>query len=187
MIRLFVAIDLPESLKTELLNLRMGIPQAQWTPLEKLHLTLRFIGEVIEPEFLEIAKGLGKVQLPAFPLTLTGVGAFHSRKLPRVLWVGVQKSEELKQLHGRIESCLREFGVPPEERKFSPHITLARFSSERGGGGENAFYRIGDFLKEFNLYRSEPFMVSAFHLYSGLLTSKQAHYRQEYTYPLCER
>lgn len=179
MYRLFVAIELPEWVKAELSGLSFGLPNTNWVPDEQLHLTLRFIGEVDKVQFEEIAQALTEVQLDPFDLVLEGVGTFPPRGTPTVLWVGVEKSEPLLQLRRRVDSALNQAGVPPEGRKFSPHITLARLK-------DAPMSRLGPFLTGHALYKLEPFEIEEFHLFSSQLTSKGAIHTLEETYSLLE-
>lgn len=196
-IRLFIAIDLPSNIKEELMNLRLGIPGAKWVDEEQLHLTLRFIGETKRDEFDQIKGLLSEIKMPAFELTLQEVGVFKSRQTPRVLWVGIKKNTELVGLRNKIERKLQKWGWPAEERKFFPHITLARFNLKGSLVGNNnkinnknnlsgasqlsSFYRVGNFLECFNLYKSEPFLVNSFHLYSSYISNKSVKNTKEFS------
>jgi 2'-5' RNA ligase len=177
MYRLFVAIDLPAEVKERLVPMRGGLPGARWVDGEQLHLTLRFIGEVDGAVLREIRAGLEAVHGLPFSLTLQGVGHFPPRGQPRVVWVGVEKSAPLIQLHSRVESALAAVGVEREGRKFSPHITLARLNGTPGS-------RVGRYLEEFGLFRTDPFSVDQFVLYSSTLTRHGAIHTPEATYPL---
>jgi len=179
MYRLFVAIDLPADVKEQLRPLCGGLPGARWVDGEQLHLTLRFIGEVDGGVRREIEGGLAEVQAAAFPLALQGVGHFPPRGQPRVVWVGVEKSHPLIHLHGRVERALAEAGVDRDGRKFSPHITLARLTATPAT-------RVGRYLEEFGLFRTQPFPVDEFTLYSSTLTRHGAVHTPEATYPLRE-
>ncbi|HEX2912294.1 MAG TPA: RNA 2',3'-cyclic phosphodiesterase [Chloroflexia bacterium] len=177
MYRLFVAIDLPESVRAMLSRLCFGVPGARWTPDEQFHLTLRFIGEADPLLYRDIKKALGEVFVDPFELTLKGVGHFPPRGRPNVLWVGIEKNETLVKLRNRVENALVQTGVEPEGRKFSPHITLARLK-------DTPINRVGDFLTENALFQAGPFPVNEFYLYSSVLTSKGAHHTVEETYSL---
>ncbi len=177
--RLFVAIELPEWVKAELSGLSYGLPNTQWVPDEQLHLTLRFIGEVDKVQFEEIARALTEVQLDPFDLVLEGVGTFPPRGTPTVLWVGIEKSEPLLQLRRRVDSALNQAGVPPEGRKFSPHITLARLKNA-------PMSRLGPFLAGHALFKLEPFEIEEFQLFSSQLTSKGAIHTLEETFSLLD-
>lgn len=163
MIRLFCAIELPESLRSRLISLGGGLPGARWVPEENLHLTLRFIGEVSESAFDDIAAALSTVNAPAFDLTVAGMGHFERKRRPTMLWAGVDANPDLVQLHDRIESALRRAGLAPEERRYEPHVTLARF--DNGASAEH----VARFLRANSLFRAAPFRVEHFVLFSSVL------------------
>ena len=126
MIRLFVAVPLPAVLRQSLVAISTGVPGARWTQPDNLHLTLRFIGEVAEPDFHDIAEVLSFVDGRPFQVRVRGVGQFGDRKRARVLWAGVEPNDELQRLRTRIDNLLGRVGIEPEGRKFTPHVTLAR-------------------------------------------------------------
>ncbi len=177
--RLFIAIDLPSQIKAELALISFGLPQARWVSPEQLHLTLRFIGKVDGVLFGDIKSGLKSVISSPFPLTLNGLGCFPPRRDPQVLWVGIESSDELLKLRKKVESCLSKLGIAPEQRKFSPHITLARTR-------KTPLTRISTFLSDHALFRLPKFTVSNFHLYSSILTLKEALHRHEAEYLLVD-
>jgi 2'-5' RNA ligase len=177
MIRLFVAIDLPDEIKAEVTVLCSNVPGARWVPREQLHLTMRFIGEVDGGVFREIGEVLTDIKGTPFDLRLMKMGYFPPRGMPRVLWVGIEPEKETVVLRNRIESCLVRMGIEPEKRKFTPHITLARLN-------ETPVDRLTRYLAGNGMYASAPFTVNEFHLYSSFLTPKGAHHKIEGTYPL---
>ncbi len=174
--RLFTAIELPETVRDALSRICCGLPRARWVPEEQMHLTLRFIGEFNENRLDELDACLATVEVESFSLTLRGVGCFPPRRDPRVLWVGVENPAPLVELKRRIDRALAEIGVPRESRKFAPHCTLARVARTPLG-------RTTAFLVEHSDLRLEPFTVSGFHLFSSLLTPKGAVHRHEAEYP----
>ena len=131
MIRLFVAIPLPESVRTQLSQLQSGLQGARWIRSENIHLTLRFIGEVRNDLASDIDMALSEIGGPPFELALDGVNSFSRGKNPHTLWVGVAKPEPLVHLQAKIESTLVGAGLEAEERNFSPHITIARLKEMR--------------------------------------------------------
>jgi RNA 2',3'-cyclic 3'-phosphodiesterase len=177
MIRLFIALDLPQYLQTELKRFCCGLPGAKWVDEQQVHLTLRFIGEVEGSCFKDISEVLENVEMAPFDLQLKGVGCFPPRKKPTVLWVGLETSKELKQLKAQIDSCLKKVNLEPEQRKFSPHITLARLK-------ETPVKRLTNYLSGNALYQSLPFTVSEFHLYSSILNHKGAIHSKEVSYAI---
>jgi len=176
--RLFVAIELPESIKEGLNGLcSYGIQGVNWVNPNQFHLSLRFIGEVDQGTFDNIADTLIKIKGKPFMLSLTGVGTFPQGKSPKVIWAGVTKNEQLIHLQKKVETRLNQIGIQKEKKRFSPHITLARVKGKLPG-------RIGDFLGYHSLYHSGEFEVDSFHLFSSVLNPKGAIYRKEREYPL---
>ena len=177
MIRLFVAIPLPEVIRTRLTMLQSGLQGARWIKPENIHLTLRFIGEVPNDLAGDIDAALADIAAPAFPLELDGIGSFSRGKHPHALWAGMAKSEPLMHLQAKIESALVRGGLKPEERKFSPHITIARLKEMRRN-------RVESWLADHGGFRTEPFHVDRFALFSSFLKSEGAVYIEEASYPL---
>jgi 2'-5' RNA ligase len=176
MIRLFVAIALPDGVARGLLALQSGVPGARWSTLEQLHLTLRFIGEVVERDANAVDEALAGISAPRFALQLKAVGAFGG-KSPRALWAGIAPNDGLIHLQRKIESAIQRLGFPAEERKFTPHVTLARLRAAPAG-------RVMDYLADHALYASSPFEVQEFVLFSSRLTSNGSIYVPEREYPL---
>ncbi len=175
--RLFVAIALPDDLRSRLGDLCSGLPGARWVAPENLHLTLRFIGEVGGHEADDIDAALSGIRCRRFSLDLAGVGQFGDRRNLRALWVGVERNELLDRLQAKIEQGLQRAGLPPEKRKFKPHITLARFKSHPGA-------RLESYFAEHALFRAASFEVTSFTLYSSFLAQEGAIYSAEADYPL---
>ena len=123
--RLFVAVDVSEEVRQLLwdisrdLRRRLSI-RGNWVPKENYHITLMFIGERPEEEVSKISTLLGGVEAGPFKLRLSGIGRFGSR----VLWVGVEESEDLYLLAKSVNTLLGG-----DFSRFHPHITLARIKS----------------------------------------------------------
>jgi 2'-5' RNA ligase len=178
MYRLFVAIDLPESVKNSISSICCGLQEAKWVNIKQLHLTLRFIGEVDDRVFLKIKESLSGISEAPFSLTLGGVGCFPPRRPPRVLWIGIEKCDTLLSLAAKIEHTLVEkCGIEPEGRAFSPHITIARFRETKPAG-------VSEYVTRHQSFHTESFPVDVFHLYSSTLTPAGAEHRRECSYPL---
>jgi 2'-5' RNA ligase len=173
--RLFVAIDLPEQLKSTLAALAPELPVGRWVGAQELHLTLRFIGEVDQQTCSRIMTALAGLHFAAFTLTLRGVGHFPPDKRPRVLWVGMDPCDRLMQLQQELELALIDAGIPPDERRFSPHITLARLK-------ETAPAAVSGFEIKHRDLVCPPFAVGEFILYSSVLTRQGAIHNKEALY-----
>ncbi|WP_319549473.1 RNA 2',3'-cyclic phosphodiesterase [Desulfogranum marinum] len=175
--RLFVALDLPESITARIEPLCSGLPSARWVSSEQLHLTLCFIGEVEGALFPDIREELSHVIAKPFSMRLDGMGFFPPRGKPRVLWLGVEKNEQLHLLHQKIYTCLTRLGVQLEKRKFAPHITIARLKN-------TPVSKVARYLEEYGLFCTEPFAVDNFRLYSSVLGRQGAVHTIEQEYRL---
>jgi len=137
--RLFVAVNLPVPLKARIAGLQRELAlsgaDVKWVEEENLHLTVKFLGEVVPERLAELQEALAQAvpDCRAFRLELSGLGTFPARGVPRVLWVGVGgEVEAFRELHGAVERALAALGYPGEEREFRPHLTLGRVRSPRG-------------------------------------------------------
>ncbi len=178
MIRLFVALEIPPDAAKRLELVGGGVPGARWYGAERLHLTLRFIGEVDERAARDIDDALSLVRAPQFSLEIFGVGQFGGR-LPHALWAGVRANEMLMHLQRKIETALQRFGLPAEQRKFTPHITLAYLKSPPRE-------KVVDFLSHHALLSIPAFTVERFSLFSSHLSPGGSIYRVERAYALEE-
>jgi RNA 2',3'-cyclic 3'-phosphodiesterase len=177
MIRLFVALELPEHVRERLTGLMGGVPGARWTEAQNLHLTLRFIGEVENGLLPDIDVALGSVTAPAFDVVLDGIGQFGSGSKARVLWAGVERNDALMHLNQKVESALVRTGLPPEERRYSPHVTLARLR-------ESPPERLGRFIQDRGLFRAGPIRMEHFTLFESRLGRSGPVYEPLREYPL---
>jgi 2'-5' RNA ligase len=132
-IRTFVAIELPEAIQQGLARvqdqLKQGRPPVRWVSPHQIHLTLHFLGEIPPEELPAVAEAARIAASGALPFELeaAGVGAFPNLGRPRVVWVGLQGDmEALHRLQSRLTQELAARGFPPEDRPFSPHLTLGR-------------------------------------------------------------
>ncbi len=177
MIRLFIGIPLPETLRQRLTLMQAGVPEARWVPPENLHLTLRFIGEVEEPVAQDIHDALSRLNVAAFPLTLRGAGLFSAGKRPRALWIGVEENPALNYLQSKVERAVQKAGLEPEHRQFTAHVTIARVS-------KSPLNRLESFIAEHDSFAAGPITIDQFALYESHLGKAQAHYHVVADYPL---
>jgi len=131
-VRLFVAIEIPEGIRAAfaaLLNEFRGMaPQVKWVRAEKLHVTLKFLGETEAGKLGAVQNALGAIRSDGpVKLEFRGLGFFPNEKRPRVFWAGMEASANLKLLAADIDHAAHRLGFPLEERPFTPHLTLARF------------------------------------------------------------
>lgn len=174
--RLFAALEIPEDLAQELAALRGGLWGARWIEEEDLHLTLRFIGDIDESLAEEIHAELADIRKPAFGVTLQGLDYFGGDK-PRAIIVKAAPSPELVALHAKIETTLRRLGAPPEPRKFTPHVTIARLRSASQAS-------VADYLSARGFFTPRTFEANRFALFSSRDSVGGGPYVVEAAYPL---
>jgi RNA 2',3'-cyclic 3'-phosphodiesterase len=140
-LRLFCAVELPQEVRAQaarhMAGLREAAPtvRASWDREEKLHLTLKFFGDVEEDRVAQLAGALERSasSVHHFELAIRGTGAFPTRGLPRVLWLGVlDPSGRLAELHRQTEDECARSGFARERKPFHPHLTIARLRSPEG-------------------------------------------------------
>jgi RNA 2',3'-cyclic 3'-phosphodiesterase len=179
MIRSFIAIRLDEKAVAalrraqSLLRNRPAGQAARWGHPEDIHLTLKFLGDVPADVIPEIAESLKTACTPSAPfeIALAGLGCFPNCRQPRVIWAGIKEAAALRNLQGAVEEAMNDLGYAPEERAFSPHLTLARVERnakskevaalgqevERAGLGEIATMRVdGVYLIRSDLRPAGP-------------------------------
>lgn len=176
--RLFVGLDLPADLRETLARTYGHLDGARWVPVENLHLTLRFIGEIPNPVADEIDHALAGLRARRFGLGLGGTGLFERQGRATTLWAGVAPREPaLEHLRAKIETALQRSGLPPERRRFQPHVTLARVD-------QVAPHQLVAWVQAHNLLRTEIVPIGHFTLFSSLLGKEQAVYTPEVDYEL---
>ncbi|MBI5713016.1 MAG: RNA 2',3'-cyclic phosphodiesterase [Chloroflexi bacterium] len=104
----------------------------KWDKADKIHLTLKFLGDTPQEDVPRISEALINAtrDIKKFSFTLDGLGCFPNLKQPRVVWVGVKDSAALIEMQNRIETHTVPIGFPKEDRAFSPHLTLGRVRRE---------------------------------------------------------
>jgi len=177
MLRLFIAIDIPEDIRILMCGMGATIPGARGVPSEQLHLTLKFLGDTDGGLVPDIREALADIEATPFAIRLKGVGHFPPRGTPRVLWAGIEPVMEVVALRNRVEKALAEIGIERDHRKFSAHVTLARLKN-------SPLNRVSQFLAGNSLFETPPFTVREFLLYSSSLSAKGAVHTVLASYPL---
>lgn len=186
--RVFIAADLPESIRAALgqqqaefqgaLGKASRDLGARWTNPEGIHLTLKFLGHIQDTEVKQVTEALaGLGSFDPFQVEVRGFGCFPSPGRPRVLWAGVEAPPDLAQLAGRIEDSMEHLGFAREQREFNPHLTLARFKNPHP---QQTLRALVDERRELLLGRLE---VSDYFLFESKLHPSGAEYRKVMRFP----
>lgn len=176
-IRAFIAIELPPEIHRRLADIqRRFIPlfaksRVTWVKPENIHLTLKFLGNIQLSMVEIIEKACHNLQAHSvFLLSLQSLRYFPNAKNPKVFWCGYETSDELLQLQLQLENDLIPLGFPKESRRFSPHLTLARFKEFHPHDREALAS-----ASEFNL-AGMTHMVGALTLFQSRLTPNGSIY-----------
>jgi 2'-5' RNA ligase len=182
-LRLFVAIDIPEEVRSALgeliKSLRDTCRDARWARLAGLHVTLKFIGETPSERVEDLKSALANIH-PRDPIAINfcGLGFFPNARRPRVLWAGVEAGPDLASLAAAVEKALSPAGIQHEDRKFSPHLTLARFKESAGVDALQVAIEKSGPLKFGGATATD------FHLYQSILKPGGAEYTRLATFSL---
>ena len=158
-VRAFIAVEIAPSIRNEarktLRPVMEAYPNVKWVEEENFHVTLKFLGTVPTVDLHRVVAAVerGCRKFEQFDLVFEGVGAFPNPDAPRSIWIGVREgTREIRELARRIEAELAELGYPPENREFTPHLTLGRArqkdreSGVDGGLGRMIFERSNVFF-----------------------------------------
>ena len=183
MVRTFLAIELPHDIRQKLSHhmerWRSIKADVKWVQPSRMHITLKFFGEIPEPHIPSIMQTCEKVcaaQRP-FQLAIAGTGIFPNLKKPRVLWAGITEDKNmLINLQQQLEDSLCATGFAKEKRSFSPHLTVGRIRSSK---------RTSQLIKIFMAERIKtiPFTVNSVSLFKSVLTPQGPKYFVLGTFP----
>lgn len=183
--RAFIAIDLPTGFQAAIERqqavFRAVSPQARWARSGGIHLTLKFLGEISDPQVAQVREALAAIPpFEKFPVELKGNGFFPNARRPRVFWVGLQAPAALGELAHRVEDALANLGFAREQRDFTPHLTLARFNEPcpqpalQAAAEKQANQSLG------------WFEVSEYFLFESKLSPQGAKYRKIAAFPAAD-
>ena len=171
--RLFVSIELPESITESLAKLDPHVRGVRWLEPRQMHLTLAFLGNVGTEIQEALSEKLRAISWKSFFLPLLGLGTFPTKGWPKIIWIGVGSGHpHLFQLHKRVQEALLAVGLEPDLRSFHPHITLARCR-------DVSPQTIRPFLKSHANFDAGLTHVESFCLNSSQLTAAGSVYTTE--------
>jgi 2'-5' RNA ligase len=180
-VRCFIAIRLPDEAKDGLSSLQTQLKSGKqtsvkWVDPYGIHLTLKFLGSVAADKLEPITAAMKAAVQGIFPfaLKIEGLGAFPNLRRVQVVWVGVSgELDKLAHLQQRLESNLAGLGFAPENRRFTPHLTLARL---RDRASTEERQRFGQLIAGTEFETAHSFQVEAISLMKSQLTREGAIY-----------
>lgn len=178
MLRLFVALPLPDHIAHAVQTSQGGLEHASWSQRDNLHITLRFVGEVDETVASDLDLALGDIRVAPFEVSLKGAGFFgHER--PHAAWMGVAESAPLIHLHKACERACRDIGLLPDTRAYTPHVTTCYLKPAA------SLAEVLAYQARHNLFKAGPWLADRFYLYASHQNRRgQNHYSIEAEYPL---
>jgi 2'-5' RNA ligase len=176
--RLFTAIDIPETLRDNLSALQESKALAvRWSDPAQFHVTLRFIGEVSEARAVRYEEVLADVDVDPVRCNPYGLDVLPSRRSPRVLMLGLERTDSMMTLYDAVSEGLEAEGLDSEDRKYRPHVTLGRLDAPDPE-------TVQDFLRAHEEYSFSAFEADRFVLYESTLTQDGAIHEPQAMYPL---
>jgi 2'-5' RNA ligase len=182
-IRSFIAIELPDEVKETVALIIKRLRPAQyryvkWVAPGGIHLTIKFLGNIYSSQIPQIT-GIMKTaasKVPPLELQLGKLGMFPNEQRPRVLWVALEgNTEPLAVIQREIEKALEPLGFAPENRAFTPHLTLGRV---RDNASPEERKEIGSVVKEKKIDYEASFTLRELSLMKSTLTPTGAIYNR---------
>jgi len=190
-LRAFIAIELSSEISQRLdqvsaeLKKRLPVSAVRWVPARNIHLTLKFLGDVSSTYIEALQKMIQAAcgNYAPFDISVANLGAFPSVRRPRVIWVGITAAEALPALQQSIESGAAHLDYPPEDRPFSPHLTLGRLARNATPA---ELQQIVQVLSGYNIGFLGAMRVEVVHLIRSELSPSGARYSRLYSASLGE-
>jgi 2'-5' RNA ligase len=185
--RLFFAIELPDTVRAQLARLRdqlkSKIDKASFTRDENLHITLKFLGEMDERKVDELTESIAKIRSAPIELRAEAIECFPQRGAVRIVAAGFGGDlPTLNAMHRTVEQRCQHLGVSPEQRPYRPHVTLARARSTLPGSTRALANKITT-----GLLPADGFSVDRFVLMQSRLTPSGSHYSVLKTFLFTEK
>lgn len=178
--RLFLAIPVPlnQDLQNAIYEFQSELKdeKIKWVSLSAVHITLKFFGDTPVEMINKINDMVcnSKSQTNTFQLKIYNFGVFPNIRRPKVLWVGIEKPEELSKLWHEVNKGAETIGFESEKRKFSPHLTIGRIKH---------LQRNSDFQEKLQAFQNrysqteQTITVDHINLYESILKPSGAVYK----------
>lgn len=191
-IRTFIAVDLPPSVLEALgqvssqLQEKLPDTPVRWVNYQKMHLTLKFLGDISKENIGMVEKILQSeaAKRQAMEIGIGGIGAFPKMRHPRVIWIGIEAPTDLFDLRRGIEDGVARLGYNYDKYDFTPHLTLGRISRKASARDVR---KIGNVLHEYQVGFIGVARIEAVHLYRSDLSPEGAKYTRLYSADLMDQ
>ena len=137
-VRCFIAIDLDRPIRQLITEIQEKLasldPFVKWVAPEHAHITLKFLGDIpLEqiPKIEESLKKAAQMHEKTF-FTTTRLNVFPHLKSPRIIFLDIEKNDQLSRLQQSLEQALIHLDLKKDQKEFLAHITLARVRSDDG-------------------------------------------------------
>ena len=180
-LRTFIAVDFPIEIKAKIEEIttyfKTQLPSKviKWVDANNMHLTLKFMGETPANQLEPIKRAMQQVvnTFPIFEIAIENLGMYPNAKKPRVVWLGISGEKNLISLHKQIDQALKEIGIQPERRPFSPHLTVGRV---RRSVDPESVIIVGKTLSEFKVSTLGRVTINEVVYYQSELTPQGPNY-----------
>ena len=188
-LRAFLASEVPTSFQDAIqatttgLRKNLGDDLIRWVPVHNVHLTLIFLGD-ISSSSLDLIKQMMTVeaaQVRAFEIQIEGLGSYPNSRRPRVLWVGLNAPVALTYLQHALEMAAARLGYAPEDREFSPHLTIGRVRQNVSAADQQ---KVRDALEGTKVGNLGAVCVNGVHLFKSDLQPTGSLYTKLFSAPL---
>lgn len=189
LLRAFIAVEIPSSLQNTIhesiasLHKSLGDDLIRWVPIQNIHLTLKFLGDVSSSN-LDLIKQMltaEAAQHSCFEMQIETIGSFPNPRRPRVIWVGLHAPAALESLQRGIESASARLGYASDEKSFSPHLTIGRVKQNLSA---LEIQRVRIALEETRISFLGVVHVDAAHLFKSDLQPSGSVYTKLFSAPI---
>jgi 2'-5' RNA ligase len=189
LLRAFIALEIPATLQHTIQESTLGLRQTlgdeliRWVPVQNIHLTLKFLGDVSSTNLDLIKQMLSAeaAQHSCSEMQVKGIGSFPNSRRPRVIWIGLQAPPVLESLQHSIESASARLGYGADEKSFSPHLTVGRVKQNLSAP---EIQRIRAALEETQIGLLGIVQVDAVHLFKSDLHPSGSVYTKLFSAPI---
>lgn len=180
-LRTFIAVDFPIDVKLKIEEItayfKTQLPKQaiKWVDPNNMHLTLKFMGETPIEKLERIKASIHQVvtTFQIFSIEIKTLGMYPNANQPRVIWLGIQGGENLITLHKQLDASLKEVGIQPERRPFSPHLTIGRV---RRNADLESVKTLGKTLSQFKVSSLGNISITQIVYYQSELTPQGPNY-----------